>query len=105
MSSWVQVFFFFCADDVCVYVCVCVRAQCRGMRALGRETDSGLSHVRPSCMYSSEPGGEAEANRSIITSEEHSLTDANPRQERGARQKERGREKDRDPLQNQLKPN
>lgn len=37
--------------------CVCV--QCPGMRfkcALERETDGGLSHVRPSCMYSSEPG-------------------------------------------------
>ena len=91
-------------------MCVCVRERvcvctvswnaCVGerdrQRALARQA---LMHVFIRAW------GEAEANRSIITSEEHSLTDANPRQERGARQKERGREKDRDPLQNQLKPN
>ena len=94
---------FICADDVCVCVCVCV---CRGMCAFQRETDRQRALARQALMHVFiRAWGEAEANRSIITSEEHSLTDANPRQERGARQKERGREKDRDPLQNQLKPN
>lgn len=38
--------------------CVRACARCPGMRSSVRlrETDSGLSHVRPSCMYSSEPG-------------------------------------------------
>lgn len=46
-------FFFLCTNDF-AHVC----ARCRGMRSSvrSRETDSGLSHVRSSCMYSSEPG-------------------------------------------------
>lgn len=51
----------FMGADVRVRMCkwfMCVSAQCPGMQSsvcLG-ETDSGLSHVRSSCKYSSEPG-------------------------------------------------
>lgn len=42
----------------CGFVRAHACVQCPGMRSSVRlrETDSGLSHVRPSCMYSSEPG-------------------------------------------------
>lgn len=82
-----------CAGDLCATSLECVQVlvqerQTVGSRASGPHT----------CIHQSL--GRGWANRSIITSEEHSLADANPRQERG-----RDRKKDKDPLQNQLKPN
>lgn len=42
--------------DLCfpIYVCVCAMSW-NAFKCMF-EGDSGLSHVRPSCMYSSEPG-------------------------------------------------
>lgn len=79
----------------CVFFFLSMECVCWRQTYRQRRSHTSAPHA---CIHQSL--GRGWTSRSIITSEEHSLTDANPRQER-ARQTQR----ERDPLQNQLKPN